>query len=69
MGLRITPDNLFVQRQIGASTNRMQIGFRRLSSGLRITRAGEDAAGLAIAEGLRTGVLAAQTERNNIVLR
>jgi flagellin len=66
MGLRITPDNLFVQRQIGASTNRMQIGFRRLSSGLRITRAGEDAAGLAIAEGLRAGVLAAQTERNNI---
>ncbi len=45
--------SLNAQRRLGSSTNLLQKTFERLSSGLRIVRASDDAAGLAIAEGLK----------------
>ncbi len=45
---------LQTQRQLGNTTRDLGSSFTRLSSGLRINRASEDAAGLAIASGLST---------------
>jgi len=44
---------LNAQRRLGNSTADLQKTFERLSSGLRIVRAADDAAGLAIADSLR----------------
>lgn len=44
---------LNAQRRLGQSTNDLRTSFERLSSGLRIVRAKDDAAGLAIADSLR----------------
>jgi flagellin len=44
------------QRQLQKSTNQLNKTLERLSSGLRINRAGDDAAGLAISEGLRSQI-------------
>jgi flagellin len=44
---------LNAQRRLSASTNDLRQSFERLSSGLRIVRARDDAAGLAIADTLR----------------
>lgn len=45
--------SLNAQRRLGESTNSLNKAFEKLSSGLRITRASDDAAGLAIADTLR----------------
>lgn len=45
--------SLNAQRRLAGSTAQLQKTFERLSSGLRIVRAADDAAGLAIAEGLK----------------
>jgi flagellin len=45
--------SLNAQRRLGQSTNSLNKAFEKLSSGLRITRASDDAAGLAIADTLR----------------
>jgi len=45
--------SLNAQRRLGASTSELRQSFERLSSGLRIVRAKDDAAGLAIADTLR----------------
>jgi flagellin len=45
--------SLNAQRRLGASTNELRQTFEKLSSGLRIVRAKDDAAGLAIADTLR----------------
>jgi flagellin len=45
--------SLNAQRRLGTSTSSLQKSFERLSSGLRIVRASDDAAGLAIADSLR----------------
>jgi flagellin len=45
--------SLNAQRRLGQSTNELRGSFERLSSGLRIVRARDDAAGLAIADTLR----------------
>lgn len=44
---------LNAQRRLGSSTGALRQSFERLSSGLRIVRARDDAAGLAIADALR----------------
>jgi flagellin len=44
---------LNAQRRLGNSTNELRTSFERLSSGLRIVRAKDDAAGLAIADSLK----------------
>ncbi len=45
--------SLNAQRRLGTSTNELRQSYERLSSGLRIVRARDDAAGLAIADALR----------------
>lgn len=44
---------LNAERRLGSSTSALQRSYERLSSGLRIVRASDDAAGLAIADSLR----------------
>jgi flagellin len=58
MGLRINTNvaALNAGRTLRASTLDLNKSLERLSSGLRINRAADDAAGLAIAEGLRSSV-------------
>ena len=52
MGLRVNSNiaSLNAQRSLSVTTERLQANFRRLSTGLRISTAADDAAGLAIAE-------------------
>jgi len=68
MGLRINSNNsaLTIQRQLEQTNRRLLGGLRGLSSGLRINRAADDAAGLAIAEGFRADVLQANQEAENL---
>ncbi len=67
MGLRINTNtsSLNAQRNLSMSTESLSRSLERLSSGLRITRASDDAAGLAISERLRAEVRAYdQASRN-----
>ncbi len=56
MGLRINTNiqSLTAQRNLMRTSERLGGNFRKLSTGLRISNAGDDAAGLAIAERLRS---------------
>lgn len=67
MGLRINTNTASVnaQRNLTGSTEALQRSFERLSSGLRITRASDDAAGLAISERLRSQVRSYQQAQRN----
>ncbi len=58
MGLRINNNiaSLNAQRNLSRSEQSLGRTFERLSSGLRIVRAGDDAAGLAISERLRARI-------------
>lgn len=53
INIRTNVPSLIAQRNLGASTNRINTAYERLSSGLRINRARDDAAGLSIAESLK----------------
>jgi flagellin len=67
MGLRINT-NVPAQntaRALDRSTQALSRSLERLSSGLRINRAADDAAGLAIAEGFRSQVRGAQVAQRN----
>jgi flagellin len=67
MGLRIHTNvpSLIGQRILRTTRGNLDRTFERLSSGLRINHAGDDAAGLAISEGLRAQMRGlAQAERN-----
>lgn len=48
--------SITAQRNLGISTNQLQGSISRLSSGLRITKASDDAAGLGISETLRAQI-------------
>jgi flagellin len=67
MGLRINTNvaSLSAQRSLGNTTRRLNNNFRKLSSGERITRAGDDAAGLAISENLRAQIRGIRQARRN----
>ncbi len=58
MGLRINSNiaSMNAQRSLSTTTERLQANFRRLSTGLRISTASDDAAGLAISERFRAQV-------------
>ena len=58
MGLRVNTNiaSLTAQRNLFAVTSRLQGNFARLSSGLRIVSAADDAAGLAISERMRSQI-------------
>jgi len=67
MGLRINTNvpALNTGRVLERSTRALNRSLERLSSGLRINRAADDAAGLAIAEGFRTQVRGTQVAQRN----
>jgi flagellin len=58
MGLRVNTNiaSITAQKNLFAVTNRLQGNFSRLSSGLRIASASDDAAGLGISERMRSQV-------------
>jgi flagellin len=67
MGLRINTNvsSLNAQRNLGQTKNAQQKVLEQLSSGSRINRAGDDAAGLAISENLKAQIRGLkQAERN-----
>ena len=67
MGLRVNTNSasLNVQRNLSQVTSRLAQNFRRLSTGLRIATAADDAAGLAISERLRAQIRSLdQAQRN-----
>ncbi len=67
MGLRINTNiqSINAQRNLAGTTTRLQRSLERLSSGLRITRAADDAAGLAISENFRAEIRSlGQAQRN-----
>ena len=53
------------QRALGANNLRLQDNYRKLASGSRITRAGDDAAGLAISENMRAQIRGTQQANRN----
>lgn len=53
INIRTNVPSLLAQRNLGESTSRLTTAYERLSSGLRINRARDDAAGLSIAESLK----------------
>ena len=67
MGIRINTNvsSLNSQRHLANSTNQFAKSMEKLSSGLRINRAGDDAAGLAISEGLKADIRALQQAGRN----
>jgi flagellin len=67
MGLRINTNVAAINtgRILRNSTAALNKSLERLSSGLRINRAADDAAGLAIAEGFRSVILGAQVAQRN----
>ena len=58
MGLRVNTNiaSLTAQRNLGSVTTRLQSNYSRLSSGLRIANAADDAAGLGISEKMRSQI-------------
>mgnify|MGYP006188711485 CR=1 FL=1 len=67
MGLRINTNiaSIAAQRSLGITKNNMDNNFRKLSSGERITRASDDAAGLAISEKLKAHIRGLRQAKRN----
>ena len=68
MAIRIfnNPASTNAQRLLGANNNRLAQSVERISSGIRINKAADDAAGLAVSEGLRSDIRALrQAVRNS----
>ena len=67
MGLRIQTNiaSLNAQRNLSGASNELAASYRRLSTGLRISTAADDAAGLAISERLRARIRSIQQSERN----
>jgi flagellin len=67
MGLRVNTNiaSLNAQRNLSTVTNQLNSSYRKLSTGLRITTAADDAAGLAISERLRSRVRSLDQAKRN----
>jgi flagellin len=67
MGLRINTNtpSIAAQRSLSLTTRRLKQNYSKLSSGERITRAADDAAGLAISENLRAQIRGFRQARRN----
>jgi flagellin len=67
MGLRINTNvsSLSAQRSLGINTRAQNDNLRKLSSGERITRSGDDAAGLAISENLKAQIRGMRQAKRN----
>ena len=53
LNIRTNVSSITAQKNIGLTESRLRTAYERLSSGMRINRAADDAAGLAIAENLK----------------
>ena len=58
MGLYVNTNinSMIAQRSLTTATSGMQSAIKRLSTGLRVNQAGDDAAGLCVAQGLETQI-------------
>ena len=67
MGLRIATNvqSMNAQRNLGTSFEKQSNSLNKLSSGARITKAGDDAAGLAISEKLKGSIRSMQQANRN----
>lgn len=67
MGLRINTNvaSLSAQRSLGITMRNQNDNLRKLSSGERITRSGDDAAGLAISENLKASIRGMRQAKRN----
>ena len=67
MGLRVNTNvaSINAQRNLASVTDRLGASFRRLSTGLRISTASDDAAGLAISERLRGQIRSLEQGKRN----
>jgi len=67
MGLRVNTNvaSINAQRNLAAVSDRLADNFRRLSTGLRISTAADDAAGLAISERLRAQIRSLDQAKRN----
>ena len=67
MGLRINTNvaSIGAQRALAQVTDRIGVHMKRLATGLRITGAADDAAGLAISERLRSQIRSIDQQRRN----
>ena len=67
MGLRINTNvpSISARRALERTNRGLNNNFRKLASGLRITRAGDDAAGLAISENLRGDIRSFRQAKRN----
>jgi flagellin len=67
MGLRINTNvsSIAAQRALGINKNNLDGNLRKLSSGERITRAADDAAGLAISEKLKSHIRGLRQAKRN----
>ncbi len=67
MGLRIATNvqAMNAQRNLGISNEKQALSLTKLSSGARITKAGDDAAGLAISEKLKGSIRSMQQANRN----
>ena len=67
MGLRVNTNvaSINAQRSLAEVSNRLAGNFRRLSTGLRISTAADDAAGLAISERLRSQIRSLDQAKRN----
>jgi len=67
MGLRVNTNSASInaQRNLSSVTERLAGNFRRLSTGLRISTAADDAAGLAISERLRSQIRSLDQAKRN----
>lgn len=67
MGLRINTNtsSIAAQRALGLTKNNLDSNYRKLSSGERITRASDDAAGLAISEKLKAQIRGLRQAKRN----
>ena len=67
MSMRINHNiaSLMAQKNVNRSSSAMQQSYARLSSGLRITRASDDAAGLGISENLRADIASSAVAMRN----
>ena len=67
MGLRVNTNvvSINAQRNLASVTQNLAVNFRRLATGLRISGAADDAAGLAISERLRAQIRSLEQAKRN----
>ncbi|MBI5814442.1 MAG: flagellin FliC, partial [Nitrospinae bacterium] len=67
MALRVYNNiySLTAQRNLGVNSASLGTSLERLSSGMRVNRGADDAAGLAISEGLRADIRSLQQASRN----